>query len=359
MTVAMAGPDVGTGGPERRRPEPRIASLDGLRAVSILIVIAVHMTMRFHPVGPILPYANFGVQIFFVISGYIITTLLLKERERLGSIDLGAFYLRRILRIVPVAYAFFAVVLTVYWARFRALDVVSLLTFTTNYDLGRPTLVAHIWSLSVEEQFYILWPVTLALFFQRRVRILVFALCLSPVLTIAFHFLHLNAYRGIAFPTTYDSLALGCLTAVLQPRLAFLRSRWFLTAAPVALLLQAVPWTGHVSGLIHVVFLWPFTHLAIAVFVMHAIWRRYWILNVKPVIWIGTISYSLYLWQGLFVVEPVLAERWILLAILACGATSYYLVERPFQALRRRLHPDRIANRDRELLEEKSAATGG
>src|SRR5262249_6875095 len=153
-------------------------------------------------------------------------------------------------------------------------------------------------------QFYLLWPIVLSLFFRRRVQVLLWAICLSPAFIIGFHFLGWNAYREIAFPTTYDSLALGCLAAVQGSRLAFLGSRWFAMAGPLAILLQWFPWTNHMSGLVHVLFLWPLTHLSIAVFTIHAIYRRYGALNVKPIVWIGSISYGLYLWQGLFIVEP-------------------------------------------------------
>src|SRR5215510_986306 len=253
----------------------RIPSLDGLRAVSILIVILFHMSLVGLAPSFFKRADSFGVQIFFVISGYLITSLLAKEREQTGTISLKAFYLRRVFRIVPAAYCYLAIVVGFYWALFRPIDVFSVFTFTSNYDLGRPPIVAHIWSLSVEEQFYILWPITLCLFFQQRLRILLWALCLFPLMIIGFHLLHWNTYRGFAFPTAYDSLALGCLAAVLGSRLNFLRSYWFFLAGVVAVLLQWFPWPDRVPAFVRVLLFWPMTHLCIAIFVVNAIHRRY------------------------------------------------------------------------------------
>ena len=321
-----------------RAPDPsRIPSLDGLRAISVLLVIVFHMSIAGDAPAFFIHLSTFGVQVFFVISGYLITSLLLAERERLDRIDLKAFYLRRVFRIIPAAYGFLAVIFVFYWAAFRPVDIISTLTFTTNYDLGRPTVVAHFWSLGVEEQFYLLWPITLGLFFRQRLRILVWALCLSPFFIVALHFLHLNEYRALAFPTTYDTLAMGCLAAVLGSRLEFLRSRWFVLCGPLALLCQWPLWTTKLSGLVHVFFLWPAMHLFIAMFMVHAIYRPYWLLNVKPMVWIGTLSYSLYLWHQPFIAEPRLAHRFTLLWIFASAAASYYLLERPLLRLRKRL----------------------
>ena len=320
----------------RRESTSRVASLDGLRAVSILTVIVAHFATAGSAPKFFSRYGVFGVQVFFVISGYIITTLLLREHERFGAIDLKAFYLRRFFRIVPAAYCYLAVIFAFYWRAFTPVNILSVLTFTSNYDLGRPPFVAQLWSLGVEEQFYILWPITLSIFFHQRMRILVWAICVSPLFILAFHFLHWNDYRGVAFPTTYDSLALGCLAAVLAPRLEFLGSRWFVLSGPLALLFQWPLWTTKISGLMHVFLLWPATHVCIAVFMVHAIQRKYWLLNAKPVVWIGVLSYSLYLWHDAFIAEPRLVTRFPVFWILGSATASYYLIERPFLRLRKR-----------------------
>ncbi len=109
------------------------------------------------------PLARFGVQIFFVISGFLITTLLLRERACYRStVDLLAFYRRRTFRIFPAAMAYILVVVSV-WAAigraFQARYVFGALTYTMNYMRKPPWQLRHLWSLGVEEQFYIVWPI--------------------------------------------------------------------------------------------------------------------------------------------------------------------------------------------------------
>src|SRR5262249_54271932 len=146
-----------------------------------------------------------------------------------GSISLWAFYRRRFFRIVPAAYLNIAVAVALYQSQIHAADIIRALTFTANYDPQRPQPLAGLWSLGVEEQFYLLWPLVLVLFFRKRQTILVAAICSAPLL----HVLGiLLKWPDTAFPVIYDGLALGCLGAVLGDRLSFFSSRWFILAGP-------------------------------------------------------------------------------------------------------------------------------
>lgn len=140
-----------------REISKRIPSLDGLRAIAIALVVVGHWagTHNF-PVG--LGSAFLGVRIFFVISGYLITTLLLREQSQTATISLSEFYVRRAYRILPAATVFLAIMLitrrhelTWYHAAMAAL-------YLADFDPTRPMFFGHLWSLSVEEQFYLLWP---------------------------------------------------------------------------------------------------------------------------------------------------------------------------------------------------------
>jgi peptidoglycan/LPS O-acetylase OafA/YrhL len=305
----------------------KIPSLDGLRAISIAFVIVGHMAEcglapKFFEL-----YASFGVHVFFVISGYLITTLLLKERTETGGIDLKSFYLRRALRIFPAAYFFMFVMFLIF--RLSARDVLTAVTYLSNYNASRDWVVGHLWSLAVEEQFYLLWPIAMVLFFARRRGILIGTILAVPVANVLLHFAHLSAYVGTAFPSVADSLALGCLAAVVSPNL---KSSSFALAAPIALILQALPG----SAAVRVLIFWPLIHIFIAVFVLHAVQRSYAYLNIKPLAWIGVLSYSLYLWQ-----QPLLnpsGASWLKVSmILPIAMASYYMVEKPFLKLKNKL----------------------
>ena len=152
--------------------DSRLPGLDGLRAVAVLAVIVYHAGLGWLPGGFL------GVDVFFVISGFLITTLLLAERDRLGHIRLKAFWLRRARRLLPALFLLLAATLTIAvlvapdeLARLRG-DTLAALAYVTNWYLilhqtsyfesvGRPSPLLHLWSLAVEEQFYLLWPLAL------------------------------------------------------------------------------------------------------------------------------------------------------------------------------------------------------
>jgi peptidoglycan/LPS O-acetylase OafA/YrhL len=166
---------------------PYLPGLDGLRAISVLAVLLYHDGVT----GGLVDWMGggfLGVEVFFVISGYLITLLLIGEHERTGLIDLRQFWLRRARRLLPALYTLLLVV-TVYCilfysemlAKWRG-DVVAALLYVTNWyliwidssyfeRLGRPSPFNHLWSLAVEEQFYLVWPLVvlgLLMAFRRR-----------------------------------------------------------------------------------------------------------------------------------------------------------------------------------------------
>jgi len=211
----------------------RIAGLDGLRAFSIAFVLIGHLngTRDFKLPGPAeaflkaVPLASMGVRVFFVISGFLITSLLLEEERRTGTVNLARFYFRRTLRIFPPYYLYIGLILLAQAMAFLVLrpgDVGHALTYTTNYHRDRSWYLAHAWSLAVEEQFYILWPFLFRALRQGRARILLVAYILSaPVWRLAVSYLSPGQRLGIgeSFFTTADALASGCLLALARPLL--------------------------------------------------------------------------------------------------------------------------------------------
>ena len=150
------------------RAHRRIPSLDGLRGVSIWAVLSAHIATHFrigvlqHPFVRMLSSASgyFGVTVFFVISGFLITILLLDERERTGAVSLKSFYRRRAVRILPAFLLYAGIV--IYFGQPTVMQQLYALTFTTSFAFEqayRP--LQQLWSLSVEEQFYLVWPLLL------------------------------------------------------------------------------------------------------------------------------------------------------------------------------------------------------
>ena len=194
----------------------RIPSLDGLRAVAILMVCLSHLAQtKGSPIHNFSSFGNLGVRIFFVISGMLITRLLLDELHRDGSISLKGFYFRRTLRIFPAMWFYMGVVLLLEAAGVLSLlpkDALHAFTYTVNYDQHRSWYIGHLWSLSVEEQFYLLWPMAIWLGGARvAMRTAIASVILAPLLRLVLILSVPGAPILEWFPTTCDALATGCL----------------------------------------------------------------------------------------------------------------------------------------------------
>lgn len=204
----------------------RIPSLDGLRAISISLVVIGHWAELHYHSDIAGAFANLGVRIFFIISGFLITTLLLKEREQRATIRLGEFYVRRAYRILPAAIAFMLPVFLIFYRDLRWYHMAAAALYLTNFDFAHPWFLGHLWSLSVEEQFYVLWPGVLKKWYRHRVVILVGVVAFAPLYRVACHFLRLHGRADETFPAVADILAIGCLLAIFFPRLPRIKSPW-------------------------------------------------------------------------------------------------------------------------------------
>lgn len=328
--------------------DKRIPSLDGLRTISIALVFLGHLygTAGYPRNGVtafLSEFAHLGVQIFFVISGFLITSLLLKERQKTGHIDFFAFYRRRTLRIFPAAFFYITVIAIATHPGYLAYAYSYLMCYAGQ---GRPWLLGHLWSLSVEEQFYLIWPFALAFNFSRRRQVGFVAMLIAPLARFTFwHF----GMRDIDeyFPAVADSLVAGCLLAFYRPRLQEKRYSW-LTHPLVFLLLGLL--TASIPFMLFRVrlqiFLGGVPPIIIALFIFVAIERRDWFLNNKVTYALGVLSYSLYLWQ-----QPFLNRNstgwWTafpvnILLVGGCAVGSYYVVERPFLRMFRVPKPEKI-----------------
>jgi peptidoglycan/LPS O-acetylase OafA/YrhL len=362
-----------------QRPR-HIPSLDGLRALSVFLVIVLHTLLR-NTLYKFIPFplrllgnGSLGVFIFFVISGYLITILLLREQEKTHTISLKSFYVRRAFRILPPLYLYvFALAVlgaTSHLPGMNRRELITALTLTRNYA-HHVSLWAmeHLWSLCIEEQFYLLWPGTLVLCLlhrniaagRRSATRIAFALLLAEPVIRILCFRYLPAFRNPGmFHMQADGLMFGALGALQQGHARFERvyaraTRWpwllpvliFLVLGSLTVRFQNywdLPLGMTLNGfLILMWLLWLVRNPA-------SLQGR--ILNQPAVMWIGRLSYSLYLWQTFFThhlnIEVFGRNGWwntfpaSWLCLLAVAAFSYYCVERPALRLRdvclRRMH---------------------
>lgn len=313
----------------------RIPSLDGLRAISVVFVMLSHMSKSGHAPRVFYYFAALGVNIFFAISGYLITSILLNERERTSSINLREFYIRRAYRIFPAAFAFMAIAALLFWPQFRWYDLAAAALYVANYDLRRPWVFGHLWSLSIEEQFYLLWPTILKRYYRHRVAIVAGVMLFAPVWSaVAIHYK--AGWGAWAFPAVADHLAVGCLLALLAHRLPTVKPSWALAMAIAVIGIQVLPARTAWQTMLMLFILRPVYCVSIAGVILHVVQRPYRLLNWAPIVWLGQISYSLYLWQEPFCADRAMRSGYFALAALVCACGSYYLVERPMLRLRDR-----------------------
>jgi peptidoglycan/LPS O-acetylase OafA/YrhL len=328
-----------------------VPALDGIRGIAIAAVTGLHFFG--------LSGGSFGVDLFFVLSGFLITTLLLEERERWGRISLRGFYERRARRLLPAVgvvvmmYLVFAAVSPARFGHAAAIAAAGGL-YASNFVRGfaHPDPLNgqpfdHLWSLAEEEQFYLAWPLMLIWLLHRRAQ--------RIALGLGILFIALVGYRaGLGFagagwprlkyaPDTHaDGLVLGCLLAFL-PRRIPAWAGWLALAIFAACCVvggQSVAWL--VYGL-------PVVELASAALIIAALQpgRLAQLLSLRPLVWLGVISYSLYLWQ-----QPA---RWLIgwnnpwpaLALTVVFTLfSYYRIEKPFRQRRVRSVRGREAPQD-------------
>ena len=356
-----------------------VPALEGVRGVAILLVVLVHAYLR--PGGGFL-----GVDVFFVLSGFLITTLLLREQSRRGRISLRGFYRRRALRLFPALAVFLLgyVGLTVLvmsttkadWSPSSLLlwPVVEGVFYVSNvaqaWGALLPAGIRQLWSLATEEQFYLLWPLALVWLFKRRAtpqkisRVLVAAIVLIAADRLLLDVAGVSRVHLYFAPeTSFDTLLVGCLFGVWfvhgnGPRMLYSRSFRRLLW-PVAL--AAAVLHVHVLGDWNDPYLYkvvlPLFSLEVGFLVFVAATDERSLLArglaIHPLRYLGRISYSLYLWHPLvlFVVTPAFGawfhnvhftkSEGIALAI-ACAMLSYNLVEVPFLRRKERLAAARV-----------------
>lgn len=346
----------------------RLKCFDGLRAISIIMVIVAHSKSTWgddisSALSALIRNGGTGVRCFFVISGFLITYLLIKEIQQNGRLSLSGFYARRTLRIFPALFFYLgivAVLTSAGWIDLSSQQFIAASTFTWNYghtwisEVGAHSyFLGHLWSLSLEEQFYLVWPgIIILLGFSGSLRLAIVAIALMPVLRIATYFLFPDSQPFITsmFHTAVDPILIGAVGAVLAHLydvniLMRRKGAYLLFMVCVIFLLIASPLLSHYVRGYHVVLGITLDSLAILFIIF---WLQSYpdsftgkLLESSPMVWIGTLSYSLYLWQQLFLspLNDTLLGVWPinLLAVFVCAIFSYYIIEKPFLKIRDRL----------------------
>lgn len=337
----------------------KIPKIDALRAVSALIVVMYHFHFDFVPAGT-------GVMVFFIISGFLITWLLLNEVDETGTISLGHFYFRRTFRIFPAFYVFWAITVGGVLLKHGHLiwgQAVATFFYVGNYYQGLnhypETGLSHAWSLGVEEQYYLLWP-AMVLLLARKPRSLLRATCAAIVLVWVYRGILVilrvpEAYIYTAFDTRVDNLFVGCVVAIALRYGYFLR---FLRAISSRTIYILLPLGGLLLSTVAENFLgvdyrdtvgFTLDPLLTAVLMVQLLASRSrWLawMDSPLLVYLGTISYSTYLYHelaGALVVRAMagLSKGLVIVPVLAASyaaaSISYYGVEKPFLRLRARI----------------------
>jgi len=290
-----------------------------------------------------------GVNIFFVISGFLITLLLIDEQQRTKRIEYKRFYIRRTLRIFPAYYFLLCTYLILQGFHFIYLSPSSWLTsftYTKYSNWETDWLTSHAWSLSIEEQFYLLWPWVFKLGPKYRQLISTTLIVLAPIFRAITASYPISWINDLTPFVRIDAIAVGCTFAINKTKiLVLLQRRWtktFIISLALLIIIALIQsrWVKMNYGSLWAAFGTPHgsvANLSIATVMMYSIFgpKKHWfqLLNSKVMVYIGILSYSIYLWQQFFISN---LNYWIttfpqnLLFLFLTALFSHYIIEKPF-----------------------------
>lgn len=334
-------------------------SLDGWRAVAIILVVLGHSkfttseTSLYNQFVSTFIYAALGVKIFFVLSGFLITSLLIKEFIKNKKVNFKFFFIKRTLRIFPVLYLYILTIFVlnnIYGLNLKSDYFLGPLLYINNFNIFESTwLTGHTWSLAVEEQFYIIWPFVFYFMSLKAWLFCIILLCAIPFLNVWWYY-NPNYYQITLGPflKEADAIFTGSLIAQLSFKGFFSKKQKLWTnkaVVPLSILIILTIYYFMSRGMLGIVLL-PFgstmVNFLIGFLLLQSILNShtviYRLLNQNFMIKIGIISYSLYIWQQLFIIPSKIYpgfSNWsafplnILFAFLM-AYISYHYYERYF-----------------------------
>lgn len=322
----------------------RIPSLDGWRAIAISLVVYWHLVYSYRKWSSVVfDWGALGVYVFFVISGFLITLMLKREHEKTGSVSLRGFYIRRVFRIFPPLIFYLAGVAILAKLGLAVAGMRSILFslgFLRNFFPGPYPILQHFWSLSVEEQFYLMWPFIFTRLSRKSAARLLFGVILIEPFVRSGMFLWLGNRGNWQWGTEAiaDGLACGCLLALSQQELRSYRWYQWLSRSYAWLLLPLVTIAGaHVRPELFyhgvgktLIFLSVALAMDISIVRFESLPGR--ILNSAPFVFVGKLSYSLYLWQQVFLKDRTQPYGWFPLNLglaLLLALFSFHFIEEP------------------------------
>ncbi|MEZ2339357.1 acyltransferase family protein [Mucilaginibacter sp. RCC_168] len=337
-------------------------SLNGIRGISIIIVVIFHLNLSSSYLYQLIFNGALGVNIFFVLSGFLITSLCLKEKNDTGSLSLTNFYIRRALRIFPAAYLYIGVIILlnhIYQLGIPKFQFAGAVFYVMNFSYFRSHsfagLIGHYWSLSVEEQFYILFPFILKInksTFYYIILFIVFGLPLLCVLQSVYTSLNKGVFYGFThYLIKFQAISVGCLFSLMVSSGTF-DKRW----------LKSTKIIGNVLAIILIFYLQydplysikaVYINLTISLITGYLIITNlmptndwlFKLLNTKLLSFIGVLSYSIYIWHMLFIgIEPrlpnfIAAYPVNIVGIIIVPILSYFLFEKYFLKLKTKFKP--------------------
>lgn len=342
-------------------------SINGLRAISIILVIMSHLCLKenlffevekfewLRPFTLLLKDGHFGVNVFFVISGFLITSLLLNERHETNTISLRNFYIRRTLRIFPAYYFLLLIYLVLQLLQLVHISGMSWLTavtYTKYFNWKLDFITAHAWSLSIEEHFYLFWPIIFVYGYRYSKATAILIILAVPIIRAVVYSYPISWMNDLTIFTRIDSIATGCLFALYKDEiLKKIEKYWLVVFYGSIITIISLRYFPTIASKIGIDFIFiplgttygTIANFAIALLMMYSVFgpQKIWFkfLNLRVVNYIGLLSYSLYLWQQIFTFE---SDYWVtkypqnLLFIFMAAMFSYHLIEKPFLKLKSR-----------------------